>query len=200
LPWLSIQDATVAGHPARLARVSFAGELGWEIHASMAAMSDIYEAVLAGGAKPFGMFALNTMRIEKGYKTWKGDLSSDYSLLEAGLERFVRLGKDQDFPGKAALAAEHQRGSAKAGVALVIEAGSADAPPMSSIWKDGVVVGEATSGAYGYRTDASIALGVVKAEFGAVGTELEVEIFGEMCAAKVVAMPLWDPANDRIRA
>jgi dimethylglycine dehydrogenase len=200
LPWLSIQDATVAGHAARLARVSFAGELGWEIHAPMAAMSDIYEAVLAGGAKPFGMFALNTMRIEKGYKRWKGDLSSDYSLLEAGLERFVRLGKDQDFPGKAALAAEHQRGSAKAGVALVIEAGSADAPPMSSIWKDGEVVGEATSGAYGYRTDASIALGVVKAEFGAVGTELEVEIFGEMCAAKVVAMPLWDPANDRIRA
>jgi dimethylglycine dehydrogenase len=200
LPWLSIQDAVVSGHAARLARVSFAGELGWEIHASMAAMPDIYSAVLAGGAKPFGMFALNTMRIEKGYKTWKGDLSSDYSVLESGLERFVRLGKDQDFPGKAALQAEHQRGSAKAGVGLVIQANGADAPPMSSIWKDGEVVGEATSGAYGYRTDASIALGVVKAEYAEVGTELEVEIFGEKCAARVVSMPLWDPENDRIRA
>jgi dimethylglycine dehydrogenase len=199
LPWLSIQDAVVSGHAARLARVSFAGELGWEIHASMAAMPDIYAGVLAGGAKPFGMFALNTMRIEKGYKTWKGDLSSDYSLLESGLERFVRLGKDQDFPGKAALQAEHQRGSAKAGVGLVIQANGADAPPMSSIWKDGEVVGEATSGAYGYRTDASIALGVVKAEYAEVGTELEVEIFGKKCAARVVSMPLWDPENDRIR-
>ncbi len=200
LPWLSIQDAVVSGHAARLARVSFAGELGWEIHASMAAMPDIYAGVLAGGAKPFGMFALNTMRIEKGYKTWKGDLSSDYSLLESGLERVVRLGKDQDFPGKAALQAEHQRGSAKAGVGLVIQANGADAPPMSSIWKDGEVVGEATSGAYGYRTDASIALGVVKAEYAEVGTELEVEIFGKKCAARVVSMPLWDPENDRIRA
>ena len=200
LPWLSLQEATVAGQPARLARVSFAGELGWEVHASMDAIPAIYEAVLAKGAKPFGMYALNAMRIEKGYKTWKGDLSTDYTLFEAGLDRFVRLGKDQDFPGKAALQVELQRGPSKASVSLMVDAPIADTPPMSTIWKDGAVIGEATSGAYGYRVGCSIALGVVKAEHSEVGTELEVEIFGERCPAKVVAMPLWDPDNARIRA
>ncbi len=200
LPWLSLQEATVAGQPARLARVSFAGELGWEVHASMDAIPAIYEAVLAKGAKPFGMYALNAMRIEKGYKTWKGDLSTDYTLFEAGLDRFVRLGKDQDFPGKAALQVELQRGPSKASVSLMVDAPIADTPPMSTIWKDGAVIGEATSGAYGYRVGCSIALGVVKAEHAEVGTELEVEIFGERCPAKVVAMPLWDPDNARIRA
>ena len=200
LPWLSLQEATVAGQPARLARVSFAGELGWEIHAAMDAIPAIYEAVLAKGAKPFGMYALNAMRIEKGYKTWKGDLSTDYTLFEAGLDRFVRLGKDQDFPGKAALQVELQRGPSKASVSLMVDAPIADTPPMSTIWKDGAVIGEATSGAYGYRVGCSIALGVVKAEHSEVGTELEVEIFGERCPAKVVAMPLWDPDNARIRA
>ncbi|MBO6790499.1 MAG: FAD-dependent oxidoreductase [Dinoroseobacter sp.] len=200
LPWLSLQEATVAGQPARLARVSFAGELGWEVHASMDAIPAIYEAVLAKGAKPFGMYALNAMRIEKGYKTWKGDLSTDYTLFEAGLDRFVRLGKDQDFPGKAALQVELQRGPSKASVSLMVDAPIADTPPMSTIWKDGAVIGEATSGAYGYRVGCSIALGVVKAEHAEVGTELEVEIFGERCPAKVVAMPLWDPDNARMRA
>ncbi len=200
LPWLSLQEATVAGQPARLARVSFAGELGWEIHADMDAISAIYEAVLAKGAKPFGMYALNAMRIEKGYKTWKGDLSTDYTLFEAGLDRFVRLGKDQDFPGKAALQVELQRGPSKASVSLMVDAPIADTPPMSTIWKDGAVIGEATSGAYGYRVGSSIALGVVKAEHAEVGTEMEVEIYGERCPAKVVAMPLWDPDNARIRA
>jgi len=200
LPWLSLQEATVAGQQARLARVSFAGELGWEVHASMDAIPAIYEAVLAKGAKPFGMYALNAMRIEKGYKTWKGDLSTDYTLFEAGLDRFVRLGKDQDFPGKAALQVELQQGPSKASVSLMVDAAIADTPPMSTIWKDGAVIGEATSGAYGYRVGSSIALGVVKAEHAEVGTELEVEIFGERCPAKVVAMPLWDPDNVRIRA
>lgn len=200
LPWLSLQEATVAGQQARLARVSFAGELGWEIHAAMDAIPAIYEAVLAEGAKPFGMYALNAMRIEKGYKTWKGDLSTDYTLFEAGLDRFVRLGKDQDFPGKAALQVELQRGPSKASVSLMVDAPIADTPPMSTIWKDGAVIGEATSGAYGYRVGSSIALGVVKAEHAEVGTEMEVEIYGERCPAKVVAMPLWDPDNARIRA
>jgi dimethylglycine dehydrogenase len=200
LPWLSLQEATVAGRSARLARVSFAGELGWEIHAAMDAIPAIYAAVLAEGAKPFGMYALNAMRIEKGYKTWKGDLSTDYTLFEAGLDRFVRLGKDLDFPGKAALQVELQRGPSKASVSLMVDAPIADTPPMSTIWKDGVVIGEATSGAYGYRVGTSIALGVVKAEYADVGTEMEVEIYGERCPAKVVAMPLWDPDNARIRA
>ncbi|MEM9147371.1 MAG: FAD-dependent oxidoreductase [Pseudomonadota bacterium] len=201
LSWLSHQSATVAGRPARLARVSFAGELGWEIHAEKAEMPTIYDAVVAAGAKPFGMFALDSLRIEKGYRAWKGDLSTDYSMLEAGLERFVKFDKPQDFPGKAALLSEKQRGSAKRFVTLKVQANGHDAPYMSTLWRGAEVVGETTSGAWGYRVGASIALGVVRADCAEPGTELEVEIFGHRLAAEVQPDgPLWDRENARLRA
>ncbi|MDW4549082.1 FAD-dependent oxidoreductase [Defluviimonas sp. D31] len=201
LPWLSIQTGTVAGKPAMLARVSFAGELGWEVHAKVADMPAIYDAVLGAGSKPFGMWALNALRIEKGYRAWKGDLSTDYSLLEGGLERFVKFDKPQDFPGKAALLAEKQQGSKKRFVTLTVEAGEADAPYMSTLWHDGQVVGETTSGAWGYRVGKSIALGMLRADLAVPGTEIEVEIYGERCRAVVEEdQPLWDPENARIRA
>ncbi|MFV1529099.1 MULTISPECIES: GcvT family protein [unclassified Phaeobacter] len=201
LGWLTHQEATVAGKPAFLARVSFAGELGWEVHCANAHQPEIYEALLAGGAKPFGMYALNSLRIEKGYRTWKGDLSTDYSLLEGGLERFVKLDKPQDFPGKAAIQAEKQRGVKKSFVTLIVDAGEADAPYMSCIWKDDEIVGETTSGDWGYRVNASIALGMVRPELAVPGTELEIEIYGEKYRAVVQKdEPLWDPGNDRLRA
>ncbi len=201
LGWLSIQPAKVAGQNAALARVSFAGELGWEIHAANADMPAIYDAVLAAGAKPFGMYALNSLRIEKGYRAWKGDLSTDYTLLEAGLDRFVKLDKPQDFPGKAALQNEKQQGSAKQFAILTLEAGDYDAPYMSTIWQGDQVVGETTSGAWGYRVGKSIALAMIKTEFASPGTELEVEIYGARVKATVQPQaPLWDPQNERIRA
>ncbi|MEM6466822.1 MAG: FAD-dependent oxidoreductase, partial [Pseudomonadota bacterium] len=201
LPWLSHQSATVAGQPAKLARVSFAGELGWEVHARMAHMPAIYEAVLAAGATPFGMYALNSLRLEKGYRAWKGDLSTDYSLLEGGLERFVKLDKPQDFPGKAALMREKQQGSSKRFVTLTVQANGHDAPYMSNLWKGDDLVGETTSGGYGYRTDRSIALGMLRADLATPGTQVEVEIFGERFAAEVQPEgPLWDPENARLRA
>ena len=141
LGWLTHQHATVAGQKAFLARVSFAGELGWEVHAENAAMPAIYEAILDAGATPFGMYALNSLRIEKGYRTWKGDLSTDYTLLEGGLERFIKFDKPQDFPGKAALLSEKQQGRKKAFVTLTVDAGDADAPYMSTIWHGDEAVG-----------------------------------------------------------
>ncbi|MDO5757813.1 MAG: FAD-dependent oxidoreductase [Rhodobacterales bacterium] len=201
LPWLSHQHCTIAGHLAHLMRVSFAGELGWEVHAANEDMPDIYRAILDAGATPFGMYALNSLRIEKGYRAWKGDLSTDYTMLEGGLERFVKLDKPQDFPGKAALKAQIEDGPAKRFVTLIVEAGEADAPYMSSLWHGGEVVGETTSGAWGYRVGASIALGMVRTDLAVPGTALEVEIYGERFAATVQPdAPLWDPQNERIRA
>ena len=201
LPWLSHQHCTVAGQRAFLIRVSFTGELGWEVHADNDAIPAIYEALLERGAKPFGMYALNSLRIEKGYRTWKGDLSSDYTMLEAGLERFVKFDKPQDFPGKAALLAERERGPAKRFVTLVVDAGDADAPYMSTIWHEGRIVGETTSGAWGYRVNASVALAMVRADLAVPGTELEVEIYGDRRRATVQPDgPLWDPQNERLRA
>jgi len=199
--WLTHQTAMVAGKPCALLRVSYAGELGWEIHTKNENMATVYEAVVGAGATPFGMYALNSLRIEKGYRAWKGDLSTDYSLLEGGLDRFVKLDKPQDFPGKAALLNEKQQGSKKKFATLIVEANGADAPYMSTIWNGDEVVGETTSGAWGYRVGASIALGMVRTDLSQPGTELEIDIYGVRCKATVQAdQPLWDPANDRIRA
>ena len=201
LPWLSFQEAKVAGCDCVLLRVSFAGELGWEVHCDIADAPAIWNAITDAGAKPFGMFALNSLRIEKGYRAWKGDLSTDYSLLEGGLDRFVKLDKPQDFPGKAALMNERQQGVKKRFVALKVDAGAQDAPYMSTIWHNGEVVGETTSGDYGHRVGASIALGMIRSELAEPGTQVEVDIFGERRPAEVQPdQPMWDPKNERLRA
>ena len=203
--WLTHQSAQIGDTWVQLVRVSFAGELGWEIHSKVEDTATVYDTVMEAGAKhglkPFGMYALNSLRIEKGYRAWKGDLSTDYSMLQGGLERFVKLDKPQDFPGKAAIQNEKQQGVTKSFVTLVVEAGSADAPYMSCIWHNGEIVGETTSGAWGYRVGASIALGMIRPDLNVPGTEVEVEIYGEKCKAVVQEdKPLWDPANERLRA
>ncbi len=200
LPWLSVQYfAKVAGRDVALIRVSFAGELGWEIHCDRADAPAIHDALLAGGAVPFGMRALNSLRIEKGYRAWKGDLSTDYSLLEGGLGRFIRW--DKDFPGKAALAAEKQRGPGKLFVTLTVDAGDCDPPYMANIWSGDRIVGEVTSSAWGWRVGACLALGMLRADLAEPGTTVEVEIYGERFAAVVQPDgPLWDPANERLKA
>ncbi|WP_299694262.1 FAD-dependent oxidoreductase [uncultured Tateyamaria sp.] len=201
LGWLTHQPAKVAGCDAMLVRVSFAGELGWEVHAAVDDIPAIYDAVVGGGAKPFGMYALNSMRIEKGYRAWKGDLSTDYTLFEGGLDRFVKLDKPQDFPGKAALLNEKQQGSKKRFVTMLVDAGAQDAPYMSTIWSGDTVVGETTSGAWGHRINASVALGVVRTDLSTPGTSLEIEMYGKRYAATVQPdQPLWDPQNERLRA
>jgi dimethylglycine dehydrogenase len=201
LPWLSIQNAKLAGRDCEMYRVSFPGELGWEVHATPENMPAIYDAIIGWGAKPFGMWAMNSLRLEKGYRAWKGDLSTDYSLLEGGLDRFVKFDKPQDFIGKAALLAERQRGTKKRFVTLLVDAGACDAPYMSTLWHGGKVVGETTSGGWGYRVNKSIALGMLRADLAVPGTEIEVEIYGERHRAVVQEdRPLWDPENQRIRA
>jgi dimethylglycine dehydrogenase len=202
--WLTFQTAHIAGQPVRLMRVSFAGELGWEIHSRTAATPAVWDAVMEAGTplglKPFGMFALNSLRVEKGYRAWKGDLSTDYTILQGGLDRFIDWAKPV-FRGKQALEAEKQRGVTKRFCTLVIDADEQDPPYMSTIWHEGKVVGELTSGYYGHRVQACIGLGMLKAEVNVPGTKVEVEIFGTRFPATVQEdAPLWDPKNERIRA
>jgi dimethylglycine dehydrogenase len=199
--WLGLQTANICGHEAMFARVSFVGERGWEIHVPTENAAAVYTAIRDAGATPFGMYALDSLRIEKGYRTWKGDLSTDYTMLQAGLGRFVKLEKPQDFPGKAALQAEAKDGSSKSFVTLVVDAGDSDAPYMSCVWSGDEIVGETTSSTWGYRVNASIALGMVRSDLAQPGTELEVEIYGEKFKAVVQPdQPLWDPENERLRA
>ncbi len=154
-------------------RVSFAGELGWEIHSRTEDTPAVWDIVMRAGKghglRPFGMFALNSLRVEKGYRAWKGDLSTDYTILQGGLERFVDWTKD-DFRGKAALAAEKQAGVTKRFVALTAEVGECDPPYMSTLWQNGTVVGETTSAYWGHRVGACVALGMLRADLAEPGT------------------------------
>jgi len=202
--WLTHQSCQIAGRWCQLVRVSFAGELGWEIHTKIEDTGAIFDAVWAAGQthglKPFGMEALDSLRIEKGYRAWKGDLSTDYTILQGGLDRFVDWTKP-DFKGKPALEREKQQGVTKRFVTLTVEAGECDAPYMSTLWHGGKVVGETTSGNWGYRTGKSIALGMLRADLTVPGTEIEVEIYGDRFKATVQPDgPLFDPNNERLRA
>jgi dimethylglycine dehydrogenase len=202
--WLTHQPVQIAGLWCQLVRVSFAGELGWEIHTKIEDTATIFDAVWAAGQKhglkPFGMEALDSLRIEKGYRAWKGDLSTDYTILQGGLERFVDWAKP-DFKGKAALEREKQQGVTKRFVTLVVDAADCDAPYMSTLWHGGKVVGETTSGNWGYRIGKSVALGMLRADLAEPGTEVEVEIYGDRFKAVVQAdEPLFDPKNERLRA
>ena len=194
LPWLSVsEEGAVARVPCTLVRVSFAGELGWEVHCASDASPAIWDALMEAGATPFGMWALDRLRMEKGYLAWKQDLSTDYSLLELGLDRFVDFSRA--FPGKAALQSERQRGSARRFTTLEVRANGYDAPYMSNVWSGDEIVGETLSGGYGYRTDASLALAMLKT--GAEGP-LEVEIFGARYPAE--EREGFDPRSERVRA
>ncbi|MBN9056230.1 MAG: dimethylglycine dehydrogenase [Shinella sp. 65-6] len=202
--WLTHQPAQIAGRWCQLVRVSFAGELGWEIHTKIEDTAAIFDAVWAAGQKhglkPFGMEALDSLRIEKGYRAWKGDLSTDYTILQGGLDRFVDWTKP-DFKGKPALEQERQQGVTKRFVLLTVDAGECDAPYMSTLWHGGKVVGETTSGNWGYRVGKSIALGMLSADLTVPGTEIEVEIYGDRFKAIVQPDgPLFDPNNERLRA
>ena len=203
-PWLTWQEAVIGGVPVLLMRVSFAGELGWEIHSRTENTGTVWETVMRAGAghglRPFGMFALNSLRIEKGYRAWKGDLSTDYTVLQGGLERFIDWTKPE-FRGKAALDAEKQRGVTKRFVTLTAEVGDCDPPYMSTLWHDGAVVGETTSACWGHRTGGCVALGMLRADLAQAGTAVEIEVFGTRYPARVQGDgPVWDPGNDRIRA
>ena len=113
----------------------------------------------------------------------------------------MKLDKPNDFPGKAALLNEQQQGVKKRFVTLTVEAGDSDAPYMSTLWNGDEVVGETTSGAWGYRVNKSIALGMLRADLAEPGNEIEVEIYGKRHKATVQPdQPLWDPSNERIRA
>ena len=130
------------------------------------------------------MEALDCLRLEKGYRAWKGDLSTDYTILQGGMDRFVDWSKP-DFKGKAAMEREKQQGVTKRFVTLIVDAGECDAPYMSTLWHGGKVVGETTSGGFGHRIGKSIALGMLRADLNVPGTEIEVEIYRRTAARRL---------------
>lgn len=204
-PWLSARDIDTAVGPVRALRVNYVGELGWELYATNDQLVPLYEAIWAAGEpfgiRDFGIYAVDSLRLDKGYRGWKQDMEIGYSPFDTSLDRFVDLSKP-DFVGKAALVAEQAAGSTWRFVSMTLdEDGNADAPALSSIFDEaGNNVGLATSGGWSFTLNKSIVLGFVRPQFEAEGTQLQIKIYGEMKAATVGREPLYDPTNERLRS
>jgi dimethylglycine dehydrogenase len=201
--WLTAQDITVGGAACNAMRVNYVGELGWELHHAMEDQNQIFDALFAAGEdlglKPFGIRAMDSMRLEKSYRMVGTELSIEYSVFESAMDRFVKLDKG-DFLGRDALIAWQEAGINNMLVTLVV-AGVEDADALgnNALLKDGEIVGRATGGGFGFRINESLALGMVRPDLAEPGTSLEIEILGKNYAATVVPESPFDPGNERLR-
>jgi dimethylglycine dehydrogenase len=205
-PWLTAQHGTVAMAPARLMRVNYVGELGWEIHHPIEFHNHIFDALEEAG-KPHGlrhvgMRAMNWLRLEKSYRAWGTELSKEVTAWESGLDRFVRLDKNADFVGRAALAKQRAGGALRWRLVTLHVAGPADADPwgVESVWCDGAVVGRATGGGFSVVAGQSIAMAYVRPQFATEGRMLALKMFDTLYPARVVADSPYDPQSLRSRA
>ena len=201
--WLTAQEIDVAGVPTWALRVSYAGELGWELHVPMAEMKTVYDAVMQAGAghgiANFGAYALNSLRMEKAYKGWGGELTNEITMVEAGMERFVSLDKG-DFIGRDAVVRRKEEGIVIQCVYLEVADGDADPMGNEPIYDGERIVGVSTSGGYGHAVRKTLAFAYVEPGLAEPGTPLEIEILGERRKAMVLAEPAYDPRNERLRA
>ena len=202
-PWLSAQQIDVHLAPSIAARVNFVGELGWELHHPIEYQNHIFDALMAAGAefglKPFGIRAMDAMRLEKSYRMVGTEMSIEYAALESGLDRFVQLQKP-DFIGREGLLAWQEKGFANSFVTLEIkDTADRDVIGGNPIYRDGELVGRATSGGYGFRLGKSLALAMVSPDCADLGTALEIDILGDRFAAEIIEESPFDPANERLR-
>jgi len=196
-----IRKTFVAGVPAILTRLSFSGELGYEIYVQPEYQLRLYEAILEAGddlgLQHYGARALMSMRLEKIWGVWTLDFRPDFTAAQSGLDAFINW--DKDFIGKQAAVGERDAGPTIKLVAMTIDTDDIDVSNDEAILQDGVCVGYVTSGGYAHHVQQSMALGYVPAELANAGTALEVEINGEMYAAKIIDVALYDPAGDKMR-
>lgn len=203
-PWLSGQEIDLALAPVKALRVNFVGELGWELHHPIEMQNHLFDALTAAGAdlnlKPFGIRAMDAMRLEKSYRMVGAELSIEYAAWESGLDRFVHPDKGE-FTGRQALLAWRDRGFANSFVTLEVQ-GANDADPLGNapIFCNGDLAGRSTSGGYGFRLDRALALAMVDPALAAPGTALEIDILGRRHPALVVPESPYDPENARLRA
>jgi dimethylglycine dehydrogenase len=201
--WLTAQNIVVGMAPVNAMRVNFVGELGWELHHPIEFQNHIFDSLFEAGEnlglKPFGIRAMDSMRLEKSYRMVGTELSIEYSAYESGMDRFVKADKG-DFLGRDALLAWREAGSKNQLVTLEVhDVDDADALGNNALLHDGELAGRATGGGFGFRVDKSLALGMVKPELAAPGSSLEIEILGKTYEATVIPESPFDPANERLR-
>jgi dimethylglycine dehydrogenase len=197
--WLSGQEIVIAGITMRALRVSYAGELGWELHPAMDDLAALYDAVWDAGQEfgivNYGLYAANTMRMEKGYKAWGSELTNELTMIEADMPRFINF-KKEDFVGKQATLAAPDR--------FRIVYGEVDATNVDVRGAEPCLVGEnciglTTSGGYGHRVGKSLFFACVPIENAAPGSRFDIFLQGERRAGTVLEHPAYDPDNAKMK-
>lgn len=201
-PFGTSREIYVGRVKCRANRMNYVGELGYEIFHPIESQIAVFQALMAAGEefdlKMVGMYAMDSMRLEKGYLAWKSEMNVHHTPLETHMAWTVKL--DKDFIGKAGIEKQKAEGVPRQLVCLVCQAEDADPWGYNPIFDGDAMVGMTSSGGYGHRTGKSIALGYVPPALAASGTRLEVEVLGKKLAAEVAAMPLYDPKNERMKA
>ena len=201
-PWLSGQQIEVGLAPTLAQRINFVGELGWELHHPIEYQNHIFDRLMEAGVslgiRPFGIRAMDSLRLEKSYRLVGTELSIEYAAYESGLSRFVYANKG-NFIGRDALNGWQQKGFQNAFVTLEVHGiTDADALGNNAIFRDGENIGRATGGGYGFRVGKSLALAMVRPELAEIGTELEIDILGMNHEAVVIPESPYDPDNSKV--
>jgi len=204
-PYGSVREITVAGAAVRAIRVSYAGELGWELYVPVADAAAVWDTLTReGDVTPAGYYALDGLRIEKGYRAWGRELTPDDTPLEAGLGFTVRWDKPGGFIGRDALVAQRARGVSRRLLLFALADAEAVAWGDEPILRDGRVVGTLTSAAHGHTLGRPVAMGYVACEAGAAAESLlaaryEIDVAGIRVAATAALRPWHDPKGERLR-
>lgn len=202
LPFRSFRAMEVAMLPAHVGRISFTGELGYEIWVPADCQLALYDAIVAAGVdlglRHFGARALHSLRLEKSFGNWAREYRPIYTPAEAGLDRFVDVAKP-DFIGRAAVLRDRGEAPARRLVTFIVDAHDADAIGDEPVWHDGAVVGWITSGGYGHCVGKSLALGYIPSALAGATSGFEIEILGERRPAALAPRPLHDPSGERMR-
>ena len=202
-PYLAARSIRIGPAEVWAQRVTYVGELGWELYVPAGSAGAVWDALLAAGGpegiRPVGYKALESLRLEKGYRYWSADITPSDNPYEAGLGFCVRLGKG-DFIGREALVRAKAAGVARRLATVAIDPAST-IYGGEAVWQDGRVLGRLRSGGYGYTVGRNIGLVYLPVDLArAVGAPLEVEVFGDRVPAEVAPDVLYDPQGARIRA
>ncbi len=202
-PYMTSKRITVGDVPVLASRVTYVGELGWEFYCPMEyglrLWDTLWEAGKPEGVVAAGYKAIDTLRLEKGYRYWSGEITPDYTPYEAGLGFAVKLDKG-NFIGKEALVKQKGEGIKQKLCTLVLSDDRTIALGKEPIRADGRIIGWVASGGFGYSVNKSLAYAYLPMEHAKVGTKLEIECFGEQVGAEVTQSVLWDPKGERIKA
>lgn len=202
-PFMAVGKMDLGMAPAIVGRVSYTGDLGYEIWMKPEYQRYLYDRLLEAGAdfgiRLFGLRALNALRLEKSYGSWAREYRPLYGPLEAGLDRFVATGKAADFIGKSAAKAERESGGAMRLRTFIVDAEDADVIGDEPIYLDGAVCGWVTSGGFAHAAGVSVAIGYVPKEIADVKAGWSIELLGKMLPARRQAEPLFDPSGVRMR-